>query len=136
MNQFIIATHSILAQGFYEAVKFFNSEINNLDYINAYTDSPEFQKILVEKLKKYQDNNIIVLTDMAGGSVNQVAAQLMDDYKFQLITGINLSMVLEFVFNSENLTSERIQEIVEKNKEQVIYMNKIVGKISSENEEL
>lgn len=44
MNQFLIATHSILAEGLVHAVHFFNSEATNVHYLNAYVEDNEFEK--------------------------------------------------------------------------------------------
>ena len=42
MNQFLIATHSTLAEGLANAIHFFNSDAANIHYINAYVEDNEF----------------------------------------------------------------------------------------------
>ena len=93
MNQFIIATHATLAGGFADVVRFFKSDLENVQFINAYVESQEFEKEFRTALEKVKGENVIVLSDIMGGSVNQVATRLMQEFSYQLITGINRNSV-------------------------------------------
>lgn len=138
MNQIIIATHSRLAEGFYKAVKFFNSAAENVDYINCYEETNECERQIREKLEQYQGRNIIVCTDISGGSVNQFAAKLTREYKFHLVSGTNLAMLLEMVFAGDDLSGEDIKNIVENSKSQLVYVNELSASedTSEEDDEL
>ncbi len=124
MNRFIIATHSTLAEGFWNALKFFNQDIDNVEFLNCYVETNEVEKELRERLEQYPDDNLIVLTDIAGGSVNQTASKLMKEYSFHLITGINLGLLLELVFTGDELSDEMIAASVSQAQSQMIYMNR------------
>ncbi len=124
MNRFIIATHSTLAEGFWNALKFFNQDIGNVEFLNCYVETNEVEKELRERLEQYPDDNLIVLTDIAGGSVNQTASKLMREYSFHLITGINLGLLLELVFTGDELSDEMIAASVSQAQSQMIYMNR------------
>lgn len=124
MNRFIIATHSTLAEGFWNALKFFNQDIDNVEFLNCYVETNEVEKELRERLEQCPDDNLIVLTDIAGGSVNQTASKLMKEYSFHLITGINLGLLLELVFTGDELNDEMIAASVSQAQSQMIYMNR------------
>ena len=124
MNRFIIATLSTLAEGFWNALKFFNQDIGNVEFLNCYVETNEVEKELRERLEQYPDDNLIVLTDIAGGSVNQTASKLMKEYSFHLITGINLGLLLELVFTGDELNDEMIAASVSQAQSQMIYMNR------------
>ena len=84
MNQIIVATHTTLATGFEAFVKFFMPDVANLHIINAYVDTPEFENQLRGVLDTLPaEDRVIVLTDIAGGSVNQKAALLIGRVRFQ-----------------------------------------------------
>lgn len=134
MNQFAIATHSELAEGYVKAVDFFLSGLQNIHYINAYTVSQEFEKDFLHLIDSIE-GNIIVLTDIANGSVNQVCAKHMSEKNYQLITGVNLPLVLELVFHEEDLTPETLQHAVEDAKTQMIYMNTYFNKDNASQED-
>lgn len=123
MNQFVIATHSTLAQGFAQAVHFFYPEVENLQFLNAYVDSQELEKELRAVLDRVRGENIVVLTDIPGGSVNQVAMKLQAEYGFQLAAGINLPMLLDLVSESADVGAQAIRSALETGQEGMVYMN-------------
>ena len=95
-----------------------------MEYLNCYVETNEVEKELRERLEKYPDDNLIVLTDIAGGSVNQTASKLMREYSFHLITGINLGLLLELVFTGDEINDEMIAASVSQAQSQMIYMNR------------
>lgn len=123
MNQFVIATHSTLAEGFANVIRFFNAELENVRFINAYVERQEFEKDFRACLEPVKEQNVIVLTDILGGSVNQVATRLLPEYGYHLITGINLPLLLEMIFVPDDITGDQIAEMIERAKEQLIYLN-------------
>ena len=136
MNRFIIASHSTLAGGFADVVRFFKSDLENVQYINAYVESQEFEKELRKCLEKVSGEPVIVLTDVLGGSVNQVAAKLMPEFGYQLVTGINLPLLLELIFITDSITPEQIRESVEHASRQIIYINDYLEQKAFDAEEL
>ena len=135
MNQFLIVTHSTLAEGLVHAVHFFNSEATNVHYLNAYVEDNEFEKALRAKLDEIPDGNLVVLTDLAGGSVNQIAARLMQEKPFILVTGINFQLVLEMIYQSEDITADLAAESGERAKAEMLCMNTLSSETSEEADE-
>lgn len=127
MNQFVIATHSTLAQGFAQAVHFFYPEVENLQFLNAYVDSQELEKELRAVLDRVRGENIVVLTDIPGGSVNQVAMKLQAEYGFQLAAGINLPMLLDLVSEPADVGAQAIRSALETGQEGMVYMNDLTA---------
>ena len=125
-NQFLIATHSRLAEGFYESVKFFNSQIENVHYLNAYVDHNNFEKEFIEKVKELSESSLVVFTDIPGGSVNRIASKHMTTFGYKVISGINLSVLLELVFSTETINEETIERLVTSSREQLVFMNKLI----------
>ncbi|MEH7119332.1 hypothetical protein V7128_18230 [Neobacillus vireti] len=125
-NQFLIATHGRLAEGFYESVKFFNSQIENVHYLNAYVNHNDFEMEFIEKVKELSGLSLIVFTDIPGGSVNRIASKHMATFGYKVISGINLSVLLELVFSTENMNEETIERLVTSSREQLVFMNKLI----------
>lgn len=136
MNRFVIATHSTFAQGIYECLKFFKNDIDNVHYINAYTENMEFEKEFVEVIEKYEDDNLIVLTDLPGGSVNIVCTNLMNKYNYKLVSGINFPLALEMIFYADSISDEVIEEIVNNARQQLTFINKDLIVSEDDDEEL
>lgn len=126
MNQILIATHSTLAQGFHDAIKFFHAGADNVHYINAYVETPNFEEQFLDQVTQLCKDNLIVFTDIVGGSVNQVAMKHMQEYGYHLISGCNLAVLLETVFLSEQVDSKKVREIIMAGSEQLRYMNDLL----------
>ena len=135
MNRLLIVTHSTLAQGLYETLSFFMGKLDNVEYINAYVENNDIRVVFENKIQSYGDDNVIVLTDIPGGSVNQIALELMPKYGYHLVTGTNLSMVLELALKQNELSNEEIKEIVDNSRNNVLYMNDL-SIASTENDDL
>lgn len=137
MNQIVIATHTTLAAGFEAFVKFFMPDVSNLHIINAYVDTPEFEGELRGVLDALPgDDEVIVLTDIAGGSVNQKSALLMGEYGFRLIAGINASLLLELVCRTDPISDEDLAAAIEQARGQMVFMNALVFDDADETDEL
>ena len=128
MSQFIIATHSYLADGYKHSIKFFNTEVKNIHFINAYTEEKNnFVEELEKLLNEFEDEQVIILTDLPGGSVNKESASLIKQYNCNVISGINLSLVLELMLSSDEvLTDEKIRAAVEQARSQIVFMNDLL----------
>lgn len=128
MSQFIIATHSYLANGYQSSLKFFDSSVNNVQFINAYVDEQtNFTDELSQMLDQMPNEQVVILTDMPGGSVNREAVNLIKKYHCQVISGINLALVLELVLNADQtLSDETIRLAVSQAQKQLIYVNDLL----------
>lgn len=125
--KYIIATHGHLADGYASAIKVLSGN-HDIYTLNAYVDD-QFDvlsafKSLLDQFDK--EEKIIVFTDVIGGSVTQLVSKLIDDYNLLCITGINLGLVMECIFAGDMLTDERIDEIIEDARRQILCVNKII----------
>lgn len=128
MSQFIIATHSYLANGYQSSLKFFDNSVNNVQFINAYVDEQtNFTDELSQMLDQMPNEQVVILTDMPGGSVNREAVNLIKKYHCQVISGINLALVLELVLNADQtLSDETIRLAVSQAQKQLVYVNDLL----------
>ena len=122
-NYFIIASHSTFAQGLYNCLKFFKNNLANVNYINAYVEDTNFVETFEKALNDVKGKNVIVLTDLPGGSVNQICNAKMQEHKFHLISGVNFPLALELIFQDEILDEDKLRLIVEESRQQIVYMN-------------
>ncbi|MCT6889272.1 MAG: PTS N-acetylglucosamine transporter subunit IIBC [Lactobacillus sp.] len=138
MKQIVIISHKTMSKGMTETIKFFAGDIENLHYICAYeNDENEFPlNQLVGLLKKFDElDQVFLLTDLLGGSVNQTCSQLIKDYHVKVITGVNLALALSIVLDpSDQLTDDKIFELIEEAKGQMVYMNNYNGDNESDDE--
>ena len=90
MRKYIIATHGHMAYGINTTLNMLIGAQENLTIINAYTDEckdpiPEFEKIIAEN----PEDDIVIMTDLFGGSVNNNAMLMTKNERVHVVTGIN-----------------------------------------------
>lgn len=129
MDNIIIGTHGYLSKEFIETAKLIAGEDIQLDYLcmtkGKSVDQAENEaRVLLEKLHK---EKCIVLTDVLGGSVANLFISLLQEYDFDLITGVNLPMVLTTLLTPDmNSTQEFIQEIITEARNGIQYVNELL----------
>ena len=89
-------------------------------------------------LKKYNNKEVIVITDIFGGSVNNLFMEEIPLNKnIHLITGLNLPLVLNLLGEQENylIPEELIQNSIEISSDAVKYCNLELIKTSKNEDE-
>ena len=81
------------------------------------------------------EDEVIIMTDMLGGSVNQKFCPYMAEHR-HLISGINLPCALSLALQPEDvfLTKEQIRQIVEESRNHLIYVNEYQASEEQEDE--
>mgnify|MGYP000687776886 FL=1 len=127
----LIATHGTYAEGIQSAASIILGNMDGVDVINAYVDD----KSLKDKINEYFENKngeqILVLTDMFGGSVNQALMPYIQANSINLVTGINLPCVLEILSKRDFIDTTIIKEIVEEARKQIMFVNEMLENVDS-----
>ena len=113
MRRLIFASHHKLAYGLKDTVDFLTGATKTIYDINAYLDdeTKDIDTVVAELFASFDDEDeVVVLVDMMGGSVYQKFYPYMSD-KVHVICGMNLPMALSFVLapEDEGLTSEKVE---------------------------
>ena len=139
MYQFIIATHGLFAEGIKNSIEIILGKFENLSTLSCYTDSNfNLKKEIDEILKKYNNKEVSVITDIFGGSVNNLFMEEIPLNKnIHLITGLNLPLVLNLLGEQENylIPEELIQNSMEISSDAVKYCNLELTKTSKNEDE-
>lgn len=125
----LLASHGTLAQGIYSALKIIVGNVENVDYLNAYVEGVDFKKDCEEYFEQHKDEQLLVCTDLFGGSVNQAIMQKLKERSFILVTGMNLPLLLELSIaaNNSDLDENKVREIINNTKEQQMLVNDILN---------
>ncbi len=104
MKGILLASHGPLAKGMFETSQLFmGTEIPQYDYLCLEaTDAAEDFGAKIKKKAEQLDSGegVIIFVDLLGGTpYNQSCLLLVNPEKVQLISGMNLSMVLEQLGN-------------------------------------
>lgn len=124
MRRYIIASHHLLAHGLKDTLQFLTSKEGIID-ISAYMDDSNLEEQIQKIFASFSgEDEVVVMTDMLGGSVNQLFCSYIRE-NCHLICGINLPCAISLVLQPEEqkLTAEQIQKIVEESRTHLIYVN-------------
>lgn len=102
-RNFIFASHGTLAQGIYNALEIITGGCGHVAVYGAYLNGQQTDvEIEAERLiSSYpQDEEVIVLTDLYGGSVNTEFVKLIKKYGIHVVSGLSLPLAL-FILDSE-----------------------------------
>lgn len=138
MRRFIFASHHKLAYGLKDTVDFLTGATKTIYDINAYLDdeTKDIDTVVAELFASFDDEDeVVVLVDMMGGSVYQKFYPYMSD-KVHVICGMNLPMALSLVLAPEDecLTSEKVEQVLMDCKNQLVYVNKMVASVDEDDE--
>lgn len=110
----VLATHGYMAKGIKSALSIVVDNIDNIIDINAFTkDCPEPETEIQRLLSQYRDEELLILTDVYFGGVNQIFLRARKTRKFKLVTGVSLPLAVELSIQMEGgISDERLEEIV------------------------
>ncbi|MFY1068105.1 PTS sugar transporter subunit IIA [Enterococcus sp. AD013-P3] len=120
MRKLVIASHSNLAKGFKETLEFLTGQTDRIKAVCAYVESNEDIDQQVAELMS-EEGETIVLTDMAGGSVNQKFFPYISD-RVHVIAGLNLPLAMSILLQIDAPTLD-LNKLVLESQQQIQYMN-------------
>jgi PTS system mannose-specific IIA component len=114
----VIVSHGRLAEELLNALTIILGEAPNIEAISIgwYDDVEESKKKINQSLKKVdQKNGVIIFTDMFGGTPSNLSFSFLAENKVEIITGVNLPMLIKFVSLQR---SNNLKEVAKKVAEQ------------------
>lgn len=115
MLKVFLASHAHLASGLQSSLLIFMSQAPNLEVYDAYVEGDD--STVAERLDAFYeqvgaDDEVLLLSDIYGGSVNTAMCAYLDRPRTRLVTGVNLPFLIEVMAESE-LSDARLDEIIE-----------------------
>jgi PTS system mannose-specific IIA component len=119
----IIVSHGKLAEELLNALTIILGEAVNIEAISIgwYDDVGESKKKINQSLNRVnQKNGVVIFTDMFGGTPSNLSFSFLKDNQVEIITGVNLPMLIKFVSlqRSYNL-NEVAKKVVEQGKKNI-----------------
>ncbi|EHN58609.1 PTS sugar transporter subunit IIA [Oenococcus kitaharae] len=136
-RHYIIASHSTLSAGMAEAAKFFIGDKQDIKVITAYVDNQPVDAQIASLFKSFpKEDEVVMLTDIMAGSVNQKAFPYIHREHTHIVSGFNLALVLGFLMEPESkyISHERAVNLVADGQKQVIYMNDYKPEVADDDE--
>jgi PTS system mannose-specific IIA component len=119
----LIVSHGKLAEELLNALTIIIGEAVNIEAISIgwYDDVEESKKKISQSLKKIdQKNGVVIFTDMFGGTASNLSFSFLKDNQIEIITGVNLPMLIKFVsLQRSNNLKEVAKKVVEQGKKNI-----------------
>lgn len=129
MRKIIIATHQELARGLKNTFDYIAPNTVEIVEISAYLDNIPVENQVKAALENFDKaEQILVFTDILGGSVNQEFIKYLSEYNIRLISGVNLPILLTIglQLDSSELSEEDIRQAIEESRRQIVYVNDLL----------
>lgn len=119
----IIVSHGKLAEELLNALTIILGETVNIEAISIgwYDDVEASKKKINESLKKVdQKNGVLIFTDMFGGTPSNLSFSFLKDNQVEIITGVNLPMLIKFAsLQRNNSLREVAKKVVEQGQKNI-----------------
>ena len=106
----VVITHSGLATSLLRAATMITGELERCQAVELHPDDPADLLLgrLKEALSDVGETNTIIMTDMFGGTPSNVAMSFLVPGSVEVLTGVNLPMMIEFFSRRERLPLEEL----------------------------
>ncbi len=85
-------------------------------------------------LEEWGEEQVVICSDLKGGSANQAALAFLERPGTFLISGMNLSLLLQIAMEAE-ITEEGIREMIEAAREDLVFVNDLaMGSVDEDDE--
>jgi len=121
----LIVTHGRLAIELLNAAEQIIGEIHNVAAVSlGWHDDVDTAAASIGKAieRVHTDDGVLVLTDMFGGTPTNIAATFLDDGKVEIVTGVNLPMLIKFVQLEQNQTLAAAAKLLRDTGQNSIYI--------------
>ena len=130
----VVVTHGKLADELISVVKFVISGDPNVKIeglcLDQGTDFENFTQNIKKAIKKVDEGDgILLLTDMFGGTPSNISLTFLEDKTVEVISGVNLPMLLKLATLSSSVALEEAVKIAEDaGRDNIIVASKLLDK--------
>ena len=102
-------------------------------YVNPEDNVDEQLKVYFSEVS--DEDQVIVCTDLMGGSVNQKVVPYAQKENVFLIAGFNLPLILELAMNEDKVTKEELLDSIEESRKNMMLVQVEIPEGKKEDEE-
>ncbi|GDX05165.1 PTS sugar transporter subunit IIA [Buttiauxella sp. WJP83] len=127
MRKFLFASHGRFADGIRDSLEMVVGKNEHISTLCAYTDDVPDLKLGVQQYFASLGchDEVVVITDISKGSVNNEFITYLNDPRLHLVTGLNLPLLISLILESPDIndTAELIRIALQDAKETIQYYN-------------
>ena len=127
----VLVTHGRLAEEFLNALEHVVGSQSNMETISiGPEDDMEARRAdILDAVSRADDNDgVIILTDMFGGTPSNLAISLMETGRVEIIAGINLPMLIKLAsIRADTTLSEAVEQAQEAGRKYIHVASQLLG---------
>ena len=109
----VTASHHKMADGLKDTLNFVSGGVQETIALSAYLDNQPVEEAVDELMKGFaEEDEVIVLTDLTSGSVNQQFFRYRNRPHTHIVSGMNLPLALTTVLMKDNMDKEMLPQAV------------------------
>ena len=118
MLKIFLASHGRFASGIESSCGILLGGSDNMTVFDAYIDQSTVQEHLDAFFATVEPGDeVLMCSDLYGGSVNQVMFTYLDRPNTRLVAGVNMTFMMNLLGEEAPLSDERLDEIIEESRE-------------------
>lgn len=120
----VLVSHGQVANELLAAAETVVGEVGHIKAVSiGWHDDVEMAKNEISRaIKSVSDGNgVLVLTDMFGGTPTNISAMFIKENEVEIITGVNLPMVIKLASQNKEMSLTELAKEVEEQGKQAIY---------------
>ena len=120
----VVISHGQVASELLSAAETVVGDLGHISAVSiGWHDDVEAAQAEIERAIKHVSHGkgVLLLTDMFGGTPTNIAAMFIKENEVELVTGVNLPMVLKLAANKGDATLSDVARSVEEQGKQSIY---------------
>ena len=125
-KKILIASHGSLAKGMFSSLNIIIGKVDNIETLCGYLDLDFNLEHSIETIMEAQDfdkEELIVCTDMVGGSVNNGFIKFLGKYPFHLVSNVNLPFLIDLILSLDSFQDNTLETKVKEDVFGVKYIN-------------
>jgi mannose PTS system EIIA component len=111
----LVVTHGHLGQELVAAAEMIVGEVSHVQAVSVgwHDDVNDARKDIEKRITEVEDGKgVLILTDMFGGTPSNIALSFHDPGKVDVVTGVNLPMIIKIAGQKESDTLESLARVV------------------------
>lgn len=125
-KKILIASHGILAKGMLSSLNIIIGKVDNIETLCGYLDADfnlEHSIVTIMEAQDFDKEELIVCTDMVGGSVNNGFIKFLGKYPFHLVSNVNLPFLIDLILSLDSFQDNTLETKVKEDVFGVKYIN-------------
>jgi PTS system mannose-specific IIA component len=121
----VVVTHGQLASEFLAAAEMIVGHVAHISAVSiGWHDDADAARAEIERAieKVSQNQGVLILTDMFGGTPTNIASMFLSEGEVEVVTGVNLPMVIKLASNLKGMTLADVARTVRDQGKEGIYL--------------